>query len=155
MTRARAGASTAPGLCRNRAGGLKQMTAVSAPAAVVLALHGVIGDPSGARPVGHADLLHDLRGHDDELKESDAHRPIEGTRVDLPVDDRADLRHVGAGDLHCRNAGGKKREQPEKEPSQPLAATWTLRWRSTCSSRRRSANTFCAYCAELSRNEPL
>lgn len=131
------------------------MAAVRAPGAIPLTLHRVRGHPDGASAVSHPDLLNDLRPHDDELEESDAHRPIEGARAELPVDDRANFRDVGRGDVRCGYAGRKKREEPEKETSQLLVATSTLRSRSSCSSRRRSANTFCAYCAELSRNAPL
>src|SRR5688572_5297079 len=154
-TKARAGASTAPGLCRNRADRLNEMAAVGAPGAVLLALHGVIGDPDRAAPVGDADLLHHVRAHDDEVEEREPHRALDGAGVDLLLDHRADLGYIGSGDGRCPDAGGKHREEPEKEASQLLAATRTLRSRSTCSSRRRSANTFCAYCAELSRSAPL
>src|SRR5688572_13971790 len=81
-TRARAGASTAPGLCRNRAGRLNEMATVGAPGPVLPALHGVIGDPDGTGPVGDADLLHDLRAHDDELEEGQPHRALNGAGVD-------------------------------------------------------------------------
>jgi hypothetical protein len=68
-----------------------------------------MGEPGDAGPVSYPDLLDDFRGHDDELEESDAHRPINGAGIDLPVDDRANFGYVAAGDLHGRSAGGKKR----------------------------------------------
>src|SRR5688500_14841049 len=80
-TRARAGASTAPGLCRNRAGRLDEVAAVGAPAAVALALHGVVGDPGRAGAVDDLDLLHDVAAHHDEVEERDTRRPVDGAVI--------------------------------------------------------------------------
>src|SRR5919198_2861172 len=55
---------------------LDEMTAVGAPAAVSLALHGEVGDPEMAGAVGKVDLLHDVVAHNYEVTEDHGRRPV-------------------------------------------------------------------------------
>src|SRR5437763_5006366 len=76
-TRDRAGASTGgESLRRNGLDRLRQVAAVGAPAAIALALHGVISEPYGAGTVGELDLLYRVLPNHREAEERHRARPV-------------------------------------------------------------------------------
>jgi hypothetical protein len=54
------------------------VTTVGAPAAVLLPLHGVVGDPDTAGAVGHLDRLHDVAPHHHQLEERHRRGAVHG-----------------------------------------------------------------------------
>ncbi len=125
------------------------------------------------RTVGHAHRIEEFLGRAEGLlharrgERERALRVVALERLDLPVDDCADLSRVraadavgGAGDGGQGQRKGEQARAEHRHPPRELVAATAARWResavrTTCSRRSRSAITFCAYCADPSRAAPL
>src|SRR5213075_2601144 len=60
----------------NALGRLRQVAAVRTPAAILLPLHRVVGDPDGAAAVGDPDALHGVVADHGEPEKGDRRRPV-------------------------------------------------------------------------------